>query len=208
MAKTIITIGRECGSGGHEIGKRLSEALNIPFYDKEILARAAKDSGICEAFFHENDEKPTHSFLYSLVMDTYSFNGSTLAGYGGLPLNHRLFLAQFDAIKKIASEGPCVLVGRCADYVLENHSDVLNVFVTGDPEDRIKRIADKYEVSYTEAKNLVTKTDKERSNYYNFFSNKSWGKADQYDICINSSIYGIEGSVEAIKALIALKENL
>ena len=115
--KTIITIGRQYGSAGHSIGKILADGLGIKYYDKELLERAAKDSGLCQELFENHDEKPTNSFLYSLVMDSYSFGyGSTMMD---MPLNQKVFLAQFDAIKKISQDGPCVIVGRCADYALE-----------------------------------------------------------------------------------------
>lgn len=126
---TIITIGRQFGSGGHEIGKRLAAHYGIGFYDKEMLQRAAKESGICKELFESHDEKPTNSFLYSLVMDTYSY-GFASSAYSDMPLNQKIFLAQFDTIKKIASEGPCVLVGRCADYALEEFPNRVSVFYT------------------------------------------------------------------------------
>ena len=119
--KTIITIGRQYGSAGHSIGKILADDLGIKYYDKELLERAAKDSGLCQELFENHDEKPTNSFLYSLVMDSYSFGyGSTMMD---MPLNQKVFLAQFDAIKKLAEEGPCVMVGRCADYALSDWPD-------------------------------------------------------------------------------------
>ena len=124
---TIITIGRQFGSGGREIGKRLADELEIEFYDKELLSRAAKDSKICKELFETHDEKPTNSFLYSLVMDTYSM-GFASGSVNEMPLNHKIFLAQFDAIKKIAEEGPCVLVGRCADYVLKEFDHVISLY--------------------------------------------------------------------------------
>ena len=121
--KTIITIGRQYGSAGHSIGKILADGLGIKYYDKELLERAAKDSGLCQELFENHDEKPTNSFLYSLVMDSYSFGyGSTMMD---MPLNQKVFLAQFDAIKKISQDGPCVIVGRCADYALEENPNVL-----------------------------------------------------------------------------------
>ena len=120
MAKTntIITIGRQFGSAGREIGRVIAKHLDIKLYDKEMLNRAAQESGLCKELFETHDEKPTNSFLYSLVMDTYSL-GYSSGSYTDMPINHKVFLAQFDAIKKIADEGPCFLVGRCADYALE-----------------------------------------------------------------------------------------
>ncbi len=204
---TIITIGRQFGSGGHDIGTKLSEELGIKFYDKEMLDRAAKESGICQELFESNDEKPTNSFLYSLVMDTYSFGNNYASGYLDMPLNHKIFLAQFDAIKGIASEGPCVLIGRCADYALEDRPDVLRVFIRAELDDRIRRIAKQFDLSDAKAKDMIVKTDKKRAGYYNYYSNKKWGDSESYDFCLNSSILGIDGAVDAIKALIELKEK-
>jgi hypothetical protein len=128
---TIITIGRQFGSAGREIGYQIADYFGIKLYDKEMLSRAAKESGICEEIFETHDEKPTNSFLYSLVMDTYSM-GYSGGSYSDMPINHKVFLAQFDAIKKIADEGPCILVGRCADYALESYDNVVNVFIHAD----------------------------------------------------------------------------
>jgi len=125
---SIITIGREYGSGGRQIGKEIANYFGIKYYDKELLEHAANDSGICKELFEHHDEKPTNSFLYSLVMDTYSF-GYSSAGFSDMPMNHKIFLAQFDAIKKLAGEGPCVMVGRCADYALADWKDCFSVFV-------------------------------------------------------------------------------
>ena len=124
---TIITIGRQYGSGGKEIGTKLAQYYNIPFYDKELLKVAAKESGICEEMFENFDEKPTTSFLYSLVMDPYAL-GYNAASFD-MPLNQKVFLASFDAIKKVADEGPCIIVGRCADYALKDYDNKLNVFI-------------------------------------------------------------------------------
>lgn len=136
---TIITIGRQFGSAGREIGYQIADYFGIKLYDKEMLSRAAKESGICEEIFETHDEKPTNSFLYSLVMDTYSM-GYSGGSYSDMPINHKVFLAQFDAIKKIADEGPCILVGRCADYALESYDNVVNVFIHADLDARIRRI--------------------------------------------------------------------
>lgn len=157
---TIITIGREFGSAGREIGKRIADDFGIKLYDKEMLARAAKESGICEEIFESHDEKPTNSFLYSLVMDTYSMGyGNT---YTDMPINHKVFLAQFDAIKKIADEGPCILVGRCADYALESYKNVVTVFIHADLDARIRRIARIYDLTDAKANDLSVKTDKKQ----------------------------------------------
>ncbi|MBQ8558910.1 MAG: cytidylate kinase-like family protein [Tyzzerella sp.] len=200
----IITIGRQYGSGGYEIGKKLAGDLGVEFYDKEMLKRAAKESGLCEELFETHDEKPTNSFLYSLVMDTYSL-GYSSGTYVDMPINHKVFLAQFDTIKKIADEGPCVMVGRCADYALEDYSNVINVFIYADLDKRIRRIARKLDVTDAKAKDIITKTDKKRASYYNYYTNKEWGDAKGYDLCLNSAKLGIDGTVKAIKEYMKLR---
>ena len=204
---TIITIGREFGSAGREIGYKVAEAFDIKLYDKEMLARAAKESGICEEVFETHDEKPTNSFLYSLVMDTYSmgYSGNT---YTDMPINHKVFLAQFDAIKKIADEGPCILVGRCADYALESYPNVVSVFIHADLEARIRRIARIYDLTDAKAKDMIQKTDKKRSSYYNYYTNKKWSDAESYELCLTSSELGIEGTAKAIIDYVQLKESI
>lgn len=204
---TIITIGRQFGSGGREIGTKLAEAFGIKIYDKEMLAVAAKESGICEEIFETHDEKPTNSFLYSLVMDTYSVGYSGNA-YSDMPINHKVFLAQFDAIKKIANDGPCILVGRCADYALENYDNVVNVFIHADLEARVHRIARIYDLTDAKAKDMIIKTDKKRASYYNYYTNKKWSDAESYELCISSSALGVDGAVKAIEDYVNLKESI
>lgn len=206
MTNTIITIGREFGSGGCEIGHKLAEKLGIKCYDKDMLDLAAKESGICQEIFESHDEKPTNSFLYSLVMDTYSF-GYSSGSYTDMPLNHKVFLAQFDAIKKIAKAGPCVLVGRCADYALEDNPELLSVFIHANMDARIRRIARDFDLTDAKAKDMIRKTDKQRSSYYNYYTNKRWGDANSYQFCLDSSKIGIEGTVEAILKLIEIKDD-
>ena len=193
----IITIGRQYGSGGREIGEKLAQKLEIPFYDKELLERAANDSGICKELFENHDEKPTNSFLYSLVMDTYSF-GYSSAAFTDMPINHKVFLAQFEAVKKLAMEGPCVMVGRCADYALSEFSNCFSVFIHSDMESRIRRIAKKYGMKDNKARDAIQKTDKSRSSYYNYYTNKRWGDASSYHLSVDSGKLGIDKTVECI----------
>lgn len=204
---TIITIGRQFGSGGREIGNKIAADLGIKLYDKEMLDRAAKESGICQELFESHDEKPTNSFLYSLVMDTYSL-GYSSGTYSDMPINHKVFLAQFDAIKKIADEGPCILVGRCADYALENYDNCVSVFIHADLEARIRRIARIYDLTDAKAKEMIIKTDKKRGSYYNYYTNKRWADAESYELCISSSELGVEGAAEVIKNYVKTKESL
>ncbi len=203
---TVITIGRQFGSGGKEVGHKVAEYFNIPFYDKELLSRAAKESGFCEEMMEIHDEKPTSSFLYNLVMDTYSF-GYNASSFVDMPISHKIFLAQFDTIKKIASEGPCVIVGRCADYALNDMDNVLNIFIYGNEECKIERIMKKYDLNSSKAKDMMVKTDKQRQSYYNYYSSKKWGRSDSYDLCINTSIFGIDGSVKLITQAVEDFEN-
>lgn len=198
---TIITIGRQFGSAGKEIGAILAKELGIPFYDRELLTRAAKESGFCEEMIECHDERPTNSFLYNLVMDTYSF-GYNSAAMVDMPISQKVFLAQFDAIRKIADEGSCVIVGRCADYALSEYNNCVNIFIHGNEKCKIERIMRKYEVNEQKAKDMINKKDKQRQSYYNYYSSKKWGRADSYDLTINSSILGIEGSVKLIKQFI------
>ena len=184
--KTIITIGRQYGSAGHSIGKILADDLGIKYYDKELLERAAKDSGLCQELFENHDEKPTNSFLYSLVMDSYSFGyGSTMMD---MPLNQKVFLAQFDAIKKISQDGPCVIVGRCADYVLRNSANCLKVFFSAPLESRIKRVARRQNISEKEARAVVQKNEKLRADNYRYYTRRMWGAAGNFDLSLNTDL--------------------
>lgn len=204
--KTIITIGRQFGSGGREVGKIIANELGIKLYDKEMLTVASEESGLSEEFFEKHDEKPTSSFLYSLVMDTYAMNYSTNA-FTDMPLNHKVFLAQYNAIKKIANEESCILVGRCADYALEDNEDSIHLFIHADIQNRIRRIARIYDMTDSKAKDLIIKTDKRRSAYYNYFSNKKWGYSDSYDFTIDSSVLGTRGTAESIIEYIKIKQS-
>ena len=194
---SIITVGRQYGSGGRQIGQEVAKYFGIKCYDKELLEHAANDSGLCKEVFENHDEKPVNSFLYSLVMDTYSF-GYSSSGFAEMPINHKIFLAQFDAIKKLAGEGPCVMVGRCADYALSENPDCFSVFVHADLDARIQRISGKYAKTPKEAKDLILKTDKSRSAYYNYYTNKKWGDAAGYSLSIDSGKFGIDGAIQAV----------
>lgn len=201
----IITIGRECGSGGRHIGKKLAEELGVKCYDKELIDVAVKKSGLCKEIFETHDEKPTSSFLYSLVMDTYSL-GYANSAYMDMPLNHKVFLAQFDTIKQIASEESCIIIGRCADYALADFPNVVSVFITADEDVKIKTLMERHDMSETQAKSFMVKTDKKRASYYNYYSSKRWGDSKSYDLCINSSKVGMDGVIRIIKAFAEEKQ--
>ena len=208
MAKTnmVITIGRQYGSGGREVGRRLASRLEIPYYDKEILSEASKDSGICEELFEDHDEKPTRSFLYSLVTGVQT-HGNPSTMYMDMPLNHRIFLAQFDTIRRLAGNGPCVVVGRCADYVLRDEKNVVNVFLKADMEHRIERAIERG-AEPSRAQDIVTRHDKERASYYNYYATTTWGDVNNYDLCLDTGKVGYDGAVDMIIAYIALREKL
>jgi cytidylate kinase len=198
MGYDVYTIGREFGSGGKLVGEKLAEKLGIKLYDKELLQQAAKDSGFCEEIFENHDERPTSSFLYSLVMDTYSVNGYSSSPFLDMPLNHKVFLAQFDTIKKIAESEPCVIVGRCADYALADFPSCINVFIHSDLDNRIKMVSKRMNITENKAKDLIAKQDKQRASYYNYYTSKKWGDAASYHLSLDSGKIGIDGCVDLI----------
>lgn len=201
--KTIITIGREYGSGGSDIGKALAEKLGVPFYDKEILSLAAQESGICEELFQNHDEKPVSSYLFSLVRGVSDVSQPSLSG--DMPLNHRIFMAQFKAITQVASNGPCVIVGRCADYVLKDQPKLFSVFLYADPASRIERTMRKQSLGRDEAKELVHKRDKQRQGYYNFFADGNWGHRSNYQLMFNTTGFEPDKAADAIIAFLQSK---
>ena len=202
--KTIITIGRQFGSGGKEVGIRVSKELGIPFYDKELLQEAAKKSGLCQKIFENFDERPK-SLLYSIAMDSYMF---ALPGAGaGDSLEQQVYLATFNTIRHLAEQGPCVIIGRSADYALADNPNLLSLFISAPLEDRIARVAKRQKVTPEEAKSLIQKTDKRRASYCEYYASKKWGAVDAYDFCLNSSALGLGGTVELIQAMVAHKEH-
>ncbi len=200
----IITIARQFGSGGHEIGRRLAEYLNIPCYDKELLTHAAEKSGLSEEVLAYFDEKPTSSLLYTLSTGAYTLNETGLLNYS-MPVNQQVFQAQFDAIRELSERGACVIVGRCADYVLQKYPYLVSVFVHADLDSRIARVSEHDKVTPQEAKSRINRSDKKRANYYNFYSGKKWGNAGYYDLCINTSSVGYENAVKLIANLAEMK---
>lgn len=198
--KTIITIGRQYGSAGHEIGALIAKKLGFAFYDKQLVEIAAKNSNIADETVKHIDEKATSSLLYSLASGSYSLRGMNGPLYYEMPLNDKLFLAQSDVIKNVAAKENCVIVGRCADYVLDDVEDInlINVFIYADMDFRVKRVMDTFELTEKQAKDKVVKTDKQRKTYYSYYSNRDWGKMTNYDICLSTSKLGIERSADAI----------
>ena len=196
MAKTIITIGRQFGSNGRNIGRKLAEKISANFYDKELINETAKESGLSEEFLKSLDEKPTRSFLYSLVSDPYSY-GFTSAGYQ-TNLNQQAFQATYDTIKKLADKGPSVFVGRCADYALRHNTNLVRIFIHAPLEERIKNVSERFNLTPDKAKAQIVKEDKARASYYNYYTSKKWGALESYDIFINSSLMSEDDTVDFI----------
>ena len=195
--KLVITIARQYGSGGREIGERIAELLGIPIYDKELITEAAANGNLNEDVLKNVDESAANSLLYTLAMGSNIMNHNVF-GYK-MPINDKLFILQSDVIKKYASEGSCVIIGRCADYVLKDEKDTLRLFIYGDLEHRKARIAERHpEIKSSQVVDVINKTDKRRAYYYNFYTGNKWGKYDNYDMAINSSTLGISGTAEII----------
>ena len=197
MDRFIITIGRQFGSGGRAVGEKLAKKLDISFYDKELISLAAKESGISPEVFDNVDEKAANSLLYSLSMGLYNF-GSGFSAMGDLPVNDKLYLLQHQIIKDIAEKENCVFVGRCADYVLRDNPNCVNIFIYADMEYRKQEAVKKHGIDANRAEHIITKTDKSRANYYSFYSGQKWGMAENYDLCINSAKLDEDSIVELI----------
>ncbi len=200
----IITIARQFGSGGHEIGRRLAEKLGIPCYDKELLIHAAQESGLSEEVVAYFDEKPTSSLLYTLSTGAFSMSDSGIMNYT-MPVNQQVFQAQFDAIRALSEKGACVIVGRCADYVLQNYPYLVSVYIHADLDSRIARVSEHDGITPQEAKTRIARSDKKRANYYNFYSGKKWGTAAHYDMCINTHAVSYKNAVDLIANLAEMK---
>lgn len=189
--KVIINIGRQFGGGGlgvaHELGKR----LGIPVYDKELITKAAQESGFSAEFFEQTDEKKSFFSLSSFFGSGYGETENFISDRG-------LFKIQSQTIEHIAEQGSAIIVGRCADYILRDRSNILNVFLTSPDEIRAGRIAERKGISIEEAEKLIEEKDRKRTEYYNYYTFGNWGVASNYDLCIDSSILGIEGTAEFI----------
>ena len=194
--KHIITIGRQFGSGGRELGKAVADKLGIKYYDKELISLAAKESGYNPEIFENVDERATNSLLYSLSMGIYNL-GTGYAPMRDMPVNDQLYLLQHKIIRELAAE-PCVIVGRCADYILRNNKNLLRIFVYANLKDRVKNAIKIHNVPENKAESTVKKTDKTRANYYNFYSNQKWGAVENYDLCINTSTISRENATKIV----------
>ena len=199
--KIIITVARQYGSGGREIGERVAELLGIPLYDKELITDAASRGSLNTEIIQKADESAANSLLYTLAMGSNVLGTTMHFGYK-MPLNDKLFILQSDTIKEYAKAGSCVIIGRCADYVLRDEPGVLRLFIYGDLDHRQERVRERHpEIKSSQIIDVINKTDKRRSSYYNFYTGNKWGKYDNYDMAINSSTLGTEGTAQLIAAM-------
>lgn len=199
--KKVITINRQYGSGGREIGSKLAKQFDIPFYDNEIISRAAKETGFSEAAFETVEDKATNSLLYSIAMGMNVFTNQDV-GFAGLSLDDRIFLAQSNVIRKVAEEGPCVIVGRCADYILRDFDNVVNVFISADLDFRIKRSIEVDHIDPQHAAETVAKKDKTRANYYRYHAGERWDNLFNYALTIRSDLVGIDRAAGCIQSYV------
>lgn len=202
--KKIITISREYGSGGSAIGKIVAEKLGWKYYDKQLIDLAADESGLSPKFIEKSEQSLSSGWLYNMMLGSnYSSNYTTATTPNTLPLVDQIYNAQRTIILKVAKESPCVIVGRCADYILHTSeefadSDILKLFVYANPDDRIKRAIEAYGIPEKDAKKTITQVNKRRANHYNTFTEWTWGAYEHYDLLINSSYAGIDGTADLI----------
>ena len=196
--KKIITIGRQCGSGGHTIGQMVADRLGWAFYDKEIIKAVSNRSGLTEETVEKEGEYSTTSLLFNIA--TRGISAYNIAGKDNMLIRDLVNAYQTDYIKEIADQGACVIVGRSADYILAERKDCLNVFICGDLADRAERVVKEHEVDARIAESHVLERDKKRSRYYRHVTDQVWGLSENYDLCLNSSELGIDKCVEIILA--------
>ena len=205
MSKNIlITIARQVGSGGREVGELVAKNLGIDYHDKSLINMAAEKSGLSPEVLHNTDEKATPSFLYSIAMGGMGMVPFTHGMPYDTPINDRLFVLQSGIIEELAKSHSCVFIGRCADFVLRDFDNVLRVFVYADIEKRAETIAKRNDISISEARNLATKLDKKRSNYYGYYTSKKWGRSENYDLMIDTTKIGVEGAAKIIEEYVKL----
>jgi len=205
--KIVLTIGRQFGSGGRDIGQRLAASLGFGYYDKELVTMAAKESGLCPEVFENADEKASDGLAHAFTMGL-SYMGM-FTPHADILSNEGLFKIQCDTIRNLAEKESCVIVGRCADYILRDNPDCLSFFIHNNTEVRVQRVLEMHpEITVEQAKNFMAKTDKSRAAYYNCYTNKTWGNAASYHLSINASVLGIDGTVKYIQHLVKTKFEL
>ena len=202
----IITIGREYGSGGREIGKALADKLGISFYDKQIISLAAERSGLSPEFITHNEQRVRSGFMQNLAASAAYQSGFFSSQY--LPLSETIFISQAQVIRDIAAKERAVIVGRCADYILAGRKNTVNIFIHAPLADRVRRIMALYQLSEADAMKAISTSDKERGNHYFRYTDKKWGKAQNYDLSVNSSLLGIDGTVEMLADIAGIEDRI
>lgn len=205
MKKKIVTISRQYGSGGRYIGENLAKAMGVPCYDEKLIDMVAKESGFVQSFVAEKGERMTGSLLFNIA-SSLSFANNVFSTNNGVTLQDEIYFTQNRIIKELADKGPCVIVGRCADYILREREDCLNVFIFADNESKIERAEKYFNITREEAPAVLKKKDKARANHYKYYTDQEWGMASNYDLCLNSGLIGIEGCVKAIQQVLELTE--
>ncbi len=206
--KFVVNIGRQLGSGGREIGEKLAARLRIDFYDKELIQLASEESGLCREFFEKADEKASQGIIGGLFGMRFPFISDGAIPATNCLSNDALFKVQSDVIRKLAEMKSCLFVGRCADYILRENPRCVNVFITCPKEERIKRLCQMHPISEQTAEEMMHKSDKSRSEYYNYYSYKAWGAAATYHLCIDSSVLDIDGTVSFVAEFVRKKLDL
>lgn len=201
----VVNIGRQLGSGGREIGEKLAARLDIGFFDKELINLASEESGLCPEFFEKADEKPSQGIIGGLFGMRFPFISDGAIPATNCLSNDALFKVQSDVIRRLASERSCLFVGRCADYILRENPRCVNIFISASLEDRIARLCRMHSISEATAEEMIEKADKRRAAYYDYYSFKTWGAAATYHLCIDSSVLGIDGTVDFLEEFVKLK---
>ncbi len=199
MSSYVISISREVGSGGRLIGKRLAAHLGIPCYDRTIIQRTAEKSGLSPDFIARAEERARSRFHLSIAPIGV---GTPAFADQGVPVTHQAFFAQAEVIRELADEGPCVVVGRCSDYVLGDRPDCLKIFIHADLPSRVRRCTEDYGIEGEDIERRIQQMDRGRANYYNYYTGHTWGDMRRYDLTLNSTIIGVEGAVDLIAALV------
>ena len=206
--KFVVNVGRQLGSGGREVGEKLASRLGIDFYDKELINLASEESGLCREFFEKADERASQGIVGGLFGMRFPFVGDGSIPSMNCLSNDALFKVQSDVIRRLAEEKSCLFVGRCADYILRDHPRCVNIFISSTREDRVRRLCNLHSISESAALEMMNKADKKRSEYYNYYSYKTWGAAASYHLCIDSSVLGVDGTVDYVEEFIRKKLKL
>ena len=205
--KVIVTIARQFGSGGREIGEMVAKSLGFEYHDKSLISLAAEKSGINHDVLKNTDEKATPSFLYSIAMGGMGMVPFSHGMPYDTPINDKLFVLQSGIIEELAKSNSCVFIGRCADYVLRDFDNVVRVFIYADIDKRAEEVAYRNNIPLSEARSLAVKLDKKRANYYGYYTSKKWGRSENYDLMIDTTKIGKEGAAQIIENFVKIVQN-